>query len=491
MARPIGDARFAGAGKGWLAVLASVFVLGLAVLAFLWVGDGASRAVEFEARPEPAPRASSPPETLVRADALRPSLAPPEAVDEAEEQAHDAEERAQVNVGAGMLRVRLVSDTTADALPGVSLFLEPAQEHESRGSPFLGPARTRPGEAAVTDVAGEARFRVPAAVPLVLSVRASQAGGEDLFVSEPGLEPGEQCERVLALAAPRLTWFHGLVLDAQTEAALAGANVVVLERRYSASLGCWSLEQDTAKFGRTETDFGGRFRLPHASTLLGAELEVRVPGYAPATLQAPRGHDSPDTPAIVRLHPSAALLARLMDESGAARVDFTVRLESEPTAAPARFEAQSDANGTYVFENLPARTVLLPRVVREDVTRIFAPLQLEPGQALDVTWLVDDGCTVFGTLVDETGLPVSLARVKLVSLDNPELPVFQQSCESTFRFADVGAGAWRLVASSQVRRGPDGRTFLSRDRVLAIEELTIALGEREKEIALALLPAKR
>lgn len=385
-------------------------------------------------------------------------------------------ERAQVEVGQATLEVELVSESTGERLPAIRLVLELADE---RG----------PREQAVTDEDGMARFHVPAKRPLVLSVLATQAGGEDRSHDLPGLAADEVRTRVLEIAAPRLARFHGAVVDGRTGSPLAGVRVVVQGRRYKPTLGCWALAETPDRFGRTETDASGCFDLPHASTLVGTTLELRSPGYAPTTAGATRGHASADTPLVVELFPAATLVARLVDDDATPRAGFALAIESDSTGETHRWESEAGPDGSYLFQDLPAGPALYPRAAGGGLTRAFAPLRLEPGEYRELTLAVDRGCTLSGTLLDREGEPVPLAKVTISTADRPREPVFELASDDRGRFSlpSVGAGSWVVQATGFMRMVGGELEFLrSGSTLVGTDRFTIAPEDRSRDVVLTL-----
>jgi hypothetical protein len=174
-------------------------------------------------------------------------------------------------------------------------------------------------------------------------------------------------------------------------------------------------------FASTKTDSSGHFELSVPSWR-DNYAHVSAAGFGIGVSELGRDHETPVHPIVVRLHRSASIEARIVDEVGAPipNVDVTAyveafRLQSEPAAdssligAPnLEWKARTDAQGKCTLSGLVAGTQLMVRFLR-DGARVCADREIEsllPSEERSIQWDIDLGCTLAATLVDDDGAVV-------------------------------------------------------------------------------------
>lgn len=123
------------------------------------------------------------------------------------------------------------------------------------------------------------------------------------------------------------------------------------------------------------------------------------------------------------------------------------------------------------------------------MTRVFEPIQLQPGEFWEVRWVVDQGCRLVGSVVDPVGTPIAYAQLTISTLDGPEEPIYKLESDrwGAFSLPDIGAGAWVIEAKRYGRRVQGSYVFRPgelRPSLTASEPFTIGPGDRRKELSL-------
>lgn len=315
---------------------------------------------------------------------------------------------AAANANLGRLDVRVVSRDTGAAVPDhrVAAFaVERSSGDKWGGRPGDG-ATAQPGESATTDAAGRATLFVLAGTPQ--RVRSLDAWGLDQATPNQvgALRGGDVRAIELAVPTEPDLVFHGRVLDALDGHPIAGAGVRVAgEIPPSGS-----------------SDHAGAF-VVLARSWLADSIRVSAPEYLPSEAKLVAGHESAAAACVIELCRAAELEVLVLARPGEpAKASVTVTV-AEGVADSALPESRRNWNHTTTseglarFQRLPASLELIVEVRSGARDRtVSAPVVLTPGVTQRVEVRLDLGARVRGTVVDEAGLALPNASLRLLRL---------------------------------------------------------------------------
>lgn len=370
------------------------------------------------------------------------------------------------------LTLRVVARETGAVLPELAVWLRlPRTSGNSSGEE----SRGRAGEALKTDAHGRVEYHVASGWDYRLEV----AGGGELraigFAQDiAAFAPGERRELVVRLdTALDLVWF-GRVLDGQTYAPIAGANV----ERVTDSPFAESREPAAT------SDAGGVVRFLSASSR-ASYARAEYPGYTSGYVWIRSGHEEPSAAWTVLLFRPATLEVLVRDTLGAPRPGLTARLTSRTDervqgvagnlgwASEHPRKGLTDPAGRCVLAGLPARVALTLEILDgfQLLRREEHPLRLEPGEQRVLACTVGSGCTVRGFALAADGRPASNVVVWLApddgsgSMDSAcareVVATTHGDGRGRFTFERVAAGAWRLAPAPRGQKGSDASAHVA------------------------------
>ncbi len=339
------------------------------------------------------------------------------------------------------LSVRVVALESGAPLPEIALEL-------------VDQAPPREAVTETTDARGRAQFALQPGRALRLATRIHDWTARDEEREIPALVPGETRELELALATEPDTTFFGRVIDGDTRAPLAGAEVRLDDfASWAASAGGRSAPGVLA----TTSDVDGAFELPLRSWKPGL-LRVQHAGHAGALVSVPVAHASAFDPLVVALEAEALLEIVVSGASGTALL-ARASVGSHHLFQPGPWnyawrpdpcwEASVEGGGPARIAGLPARVPLVLKIHEgERVLFESEPLRLEPGETRRVEVALTQGGSLAGTVADEAGRPAAGIEIWLVKDVRGEARLLQTFEEPLARARTDTHGAFRLEALS-------------------------------------------
>jgi protocatechuate 3,4-dioxygenase beta subunit len=329
-----------------------------------------------------------------------------------------------------------------------------------------------PGAAVVTREVPE-----PAATTTDVALESTAERSSPMAIEPVAGEPTSTSPPEAAGAAARAE-FHGVVLDEDTGAPIAGASISVVEP----PAGPFDPSAPPAPPTAVHADDLGRFVLPRPAT--GTRwAEVRAAHRGGAFVPVVQGFEDPARPYEVRLARAAALDVRVRDASGPVGglgVELTTPWWSIQTSASfafggfqpsdPRYRGITDAGGRVLLEDLPPRVPLHVRILRDRVVRDEAtPVQLDPGEVRALDLSLGSGAVVRGRLTSRDGSPIAGHAIWRAAAEQPRARVFPRyqddvvvavtDAEGRYRFDDVPAGAWNVGPSPMSDASGRGRSL--------------------------------
>ncbi len=300
-----------------------------------------------------------------------------------------------------------------------------------------------------TDELGLATFHVAAG-----GWRIYSPSQEDRKLSVD-LAPGEKREEVLRLRSRTDLEIHLLIVDAQSGAALTGAEVKVES---------YPEERAVGPLGPAVADEDGRVavRLP---SWIAYRARVSARGYTALSMDLRGAHGDREHARRVALERTAGLHGTVTDEGGAPQAGVVVSANAGwdgggpdegadgPRLAEYFWSSEADADGRYAFPDLPAGVDLALAVRRAEklVLEERTPLRLEPGEVRVRDLRLGQG-SIRGLVLGVDGAPAPHLPLWLASgteareLSRLESPLASTSTDGEGRFAleNVPHGTWLI-----------------------------------------------
>ena len=311
------------------------------------------------------------------------------------------------------------------------------------------------------------------AVPKPALAEATPLKSIDRVVVEKEVTPlaSQTVETKAAATPPQLETslvFHARAVDAVTHTAVAGAKL---------KLRAGTLAANPAL--NPESDSDGRFSV-HAEDWNKVALTLDADGYSRVWVMPSANHETPETAFEVVLARAVTVRVHILRQSGAPieGAAFTVKFARYQLMQPDDpgvtnlalldydvLSAKTDATGTAVLANLPARAglKLSASLLRATLRTESKALVLQPGEVRDLIWRTGSGCRIFGSVKATDGKPVLGQEIWLEPMGGrvhgarffePYNDEGRRSahCDGTgvFEFTDVPAGLW-FVGPAEVR----------------------------------------
>lgn len=240
-----------------------------------------------------------------------------------------------------------------------------------------------------TGAGGTGVLRLPAAHAFLVSCEVPSDPWhpiQQITLEVPALAAGEVRSIDVELPDGYDRTFHGRVVAAEDGRPLPEAELLRHPIRGAAP----------------EVDGHGAFAVPYASWTPD-ELEVRCAGYASVRVSVERVDQSASEPYVVALERAGAVEAHLASDVDPAS---TLRLRAKDGR---EWDQGFDEGREAVLEGLPVRLAFTVELRAEGRTvwRDPGPLVLAPGERRVLEIAPGAGCLLFGTLLDENGVPIA------------------------------------------------------------------------------------
>ena len=333
------------------------------------------------------------------------------------------------------------------------------------------PERTASG---TSDAGGRVALEVAPGIPLRIWASPRGLGGSpaSLEVSPLAERETRAVEITLATRADRMV--VGVVLGDEDDAPIAGARVLVIPVAQTRRAGANVLPTShaAAPIASTTTDELGRFEV-EAPTQLSTYLALEAAGRATELAPIPaRGEARPGRWELgpVRLHRSAVLRARILDQEGRPAPGVEVRVVLDAGRVPpdprrpdafSIWSAWTGEDGACEVTGFPVRMALDLEIVREGslLRRFRDQVEAEPGERREFLWRSASGASVRGVVVLEDGAPAGRGLPReLVAIENGtdrERVIAEAVTErdGRFVFEDVPDGTWRIRHGGRSTKG--------------------------------------
>lgn len=268
-----------------------------------------------------------------------------------------------------------------------------------------------------TDRLGRASVDLPAARPLRLSLRGDRVDAADASLVLAPLVEGEQRELVVALEARAAVPCEALIIDAESGAPIAGAE---LRRRHTepGPATAWTVRGVPSAISEER----GRATLARPAGQ-AATYQVDARGYGPATFRV--SGEETGAARTVRLSRAAQVELRLDGAVDAAALLARVHCPpGEVDRGGGNFAAGAELewvepfgrDGRVTVTGLPAHAALQLEVLDErgELVVPSSPLRLAPAEARVIELDLAGGVHVFGALAGADGAPIPDQELWLV-----------------------------------------------------------------------------
>jgi len=364
----------------------------------------------------------------------------------------------------GLIRVLVIARETGQPLPEAVVTAQ-ASGFSPQGSGIPDPAPGVNGGRATTDSMGRAEIEVSPGTAISIS---AYFGGADATSPVPPLGAGAVRDVQIELStASDVTMFVRLVSAESKKQITDGVLWFDSGRSYYRDPNSdppRGDEHDSSDEIHPNSD--GLFEV-HDRTWGGHFVSAQSPGNARAIFILERGHETPASALEVPLWRSASLHITVLHQETAlreARVVASTRSDylkhstnqwgEYCTSPDPSWTVRTDATGRVEISDLPPRVplALTVWVSKSDARQQGEPITLEPGETRTVELRLGVGATIFGSICDSTGAPITnctLWRVLgtdsvgsiFVGYETPAA-IAESDAEGRFRFEDVPVGTW-------------------------------------------------
>ncbi len=374
----------------------------------------------------------------------------------------DQKPSAELAADQALLRVHTLAKETGEPIGRVRVFMipDPMTSEFGQTKPGKG-SRGSAHDSLITPEDGWVEFVLPAGQ----AFRVCAATARSSVVNEPvsPLAALERRELTISLQTRDDKHHFGRVVAASDGTPIDGAEIVKLD----GGLG-QIVESDVLATTRR----GGAFDLDFASWS-PTHIAIRATRYATAWATLDEGHDSVELAREYRLELAATANVRVIQRSrpvvGASvsleTRSYNLRVPSESknldmfwfADRDARWNANTDANGTAVVHGLPPTVQFTLSAKPFDGVAFHAaePVQFTAGETRELTIDVAGSSAISGRIIDQRGNPVASYDVWMKATEVPRLgALFRRSDkparitstdeQGRFELSNVGAGEWSV-----------------------------------------------
>jgi len=322
------------------------------------------------------------------------------------------------------------------------------------------------GQAILTDGEGMADIQVPAGIDLLVSAQGEGARAGNATLPVVALAPGERREVTLLVASGPDLVFCGRILDRDSKAPVANAQIVPIDAREGG--------QEDVVVSRGD----GSFQIDLRSWLAKA-LQIDAATHGRALVRIVPGHETPARALEILLDRGASITARVLRADGSGILGHTVALRASafdlvrPSGAwidgvgTTSWESVSGADGTAHFPSLTAGAPLNLMVLEgtTEVWSIVQPIVLAPGEARTIDCRIESGAQIVGRAREADGRPAEGVEIWLAPARAAEAAFFMYldstsarrtkvDANGSFRFDTVPVGNWSVGPGPSAERDP-------------------------------------
>jgi hypothetical protein len=341
-----------------------------------------------------------------------------------------------------------------------------------------------------THANGQASFTLPTGRPLRLAVRAASVGMENSSVELPPFSAGEQRTLTIQLERMQKGALEGILLDASTDAPIAGAEVRLFSRR-----GSRAMTHLLGHSGRPDawSDEEGRFELqgPAGEASFAGVYAI---GYGPMFFDLDGKPGLADSTSPIRLQRSAAYELNVGQARSSSEMHLTLTTagkrvqEGGPSpllAGPLTWSAKVNQEGVAQVLGMPPHVALNVQVWK-GATQIYAsssPITLAASERRVLR--LDAGSTtmITGVMRNEAGKPASHREVWLVPAEYRAPGLLNMAnakkhkplrsitdAGGRYRFLDPEPGDWWVGPAPDADPAPGSKPVLPAARWIHLPE---------------------
>ena len=238
----------------------------------------------------------------------------------------------------------------------------------------------------------------------------------------------------IVLKAPALFRVEGRVTDRATKQPVQEFSI-----SQRASLGS-SYSSGNRKTYQSDD---GTFVLDDLSSS-ATDLMITAPGYAMATLSNVNVEETRE-PLQVQLDPGGTISGRVTRGDRPLDGVFVQAMVAAMMRGGGGPSANTDGDGAFVLEGLAAGEYTL-QVFGRGITNVRKAVEVSVGRETRIEIEVPQGTTITGRVIDETGQPVSRARVYTRTAGGSSSMMADTDADGAFKIEDSAANAVSLVA---------------------------------------------
>ncbi len=367
----------------------------------------------------------------------------------------------QANVAT--LEVHVIASETGKSRGGVRLRLTP-RGGGSSGLDIDG-SHANHGESPLSGADGVATFTIPSSPPSTLWVNDANAPHGRVNIDIEPLDVGQR--RVVQVSIPTRLDIHffGRVVDADSEAPIAGARV-----RSESDEPLWSSPEPSESSHRElSTSNDGVFDVWGASWWR-VELAIDAPGLASAVAKTEPSHETPERAEVIQLRRGARLDVALHDTR--MRAFDGLRIKASCKAYQLAQAGHGDeflgddakewfancaSDGRASLDRMPPSVPLSITIERDNAKLLSLPqpVTLTPGEQRTITVELHPDALIRGRLLDDADRPIAASVVwlepgesdfaaEVLRSGDPPTQVAATNDDGRFQFTEIPDGHWRV-----------------------------------------------